>query len=130
MNRAISHNSVIRKSAISYQKGKIMKRVGFLLKVKPDMIEEYKEKHEAVWPEMQAALRRTGWNNYSLFILDDGLLFGYFEAAEDFKSSLDGMAKEAINAKWQAAMSPYFEALGSARPDENMLELEEVFHLD
>jgi L-rhamnose mutarotase len=107
-----------------------MKRVGFLLKVKSDLIQDYKKQHEAVWPEMQDALRRTGWHNYSLFLRDDGLLFGYFEAAQDFQTSLDGMAREKINEKWQAAMAPYFEALGGTRPDENMLELEEVFHLD
>jgi L-rhamnose mutarotase len=107
-----------------------MKRVGFLLKVKQGMIEEYKKQHEAVWPEMLDALRRTGWHNYSLFVRDDGLLFGYFEAAEDFQASLDGMAKEPINLKWQEFMGPYFEALGGSRPDESMLELQEVFHLD
>jgi len=107
-----------------------MKRVGFLLKVKQDMMDDYKKQHEAVWPEMLEALRRTGWHNYSLFLRDDGLLFGYFEATEDFPTSLDGMAKEAINLKWQEFMGPYFEALGGGRPDQTMLELEEVFHLD
>ncbi len=106
-----------------------MKRVGFILKVKPDKIEEYKKHHEAVWPEMLAALRRTGWHNYSLFMRDDGLLFGYFEAAESFDASLEGMAKEDINLKWQEFMSPYFESI-SGRPDENMMTLEEVFHTD
>ncbi|GAB4544533.1 MAG: L-rhamnose mutarotase [Anaerolineae bacterium] len=107
-----------------------MKRVGFLLKVKQEMIPEYKKHHEAVWPEMLDALRRTGWHNYSLFLRDDGLLFGYFEAEESFQASLDGMAKEEINLRWQEFMKPYFEALGGDRPDQSMVELEEVFHLD
>ncbi len=107
-----------------------MKRIGFLLKVKDDKIEEYKKHHEAVWPEMLDALRRTGWHNYSLFIKDDGTLFGYFEAAESFQASLAGMEKEKINAQWQDFMAPYFEGLGGAHADENMIELEEVFHLD
>jgi L-rhamnose mutarotase len=107
-----------------------MKRVGFLLKVKQDKIAEYKKHHETVWPEMLDALRRTGWHNYSLYMRDDGLLFGYVEVEESFQASLDGMSKEAINAKWQAFMAPYFEALGGKRADEAMAELEEVFHLD
>ena len=49
-----------------------MKRVGFLLKVKTDKLEEYKQHHEAVWPEMLEALRRAGWHNYSLFMREDG----------------------------------------------------------
>lgn len=106
-----------------------MKRVGFLLKVKADKLDEYKKHHENVWPEMQEALRRTGWHNYSLFLRDDGLLFGYFEAADSFQASLDGMAKEDINLKWQEFMGPYFESM-EGRPDQNMITLEEVFHLD
>ena|ERR1700694_2161147 len=107
-----------------------MKRVGFLLKVKKDKIPEYKRHHEAVWPEMLDALRRTGWHNYSLFMREDGTIFGYFEADESLKASQDGMATEPINAKWQEFMAPYFEALGGSRPDETMLELEEYFHTD
>lgn len=106
-----------------------MKRVGFLLQVKKDRLEEYKAHHKAVWQEMLDALRRAGWHNYSLFLRDDGLLFGYFEAAESLQASLDGMAKEEINYKWQEFMRPYFEAI-SGRPDESMIQLEEVFHLD
>ena len=107
-----------------------MKRVGFLLKVKADKVEEYKERHEDVWPEMKEALRRHGWHNYSLFMREDGLLFGYFETEESFAAALAGMEQEAVNARWQAAMSPFFEAPAGSRPDQNMVELEEVFHLE
>ena len=107
-----------------------MKRVGFLLKVREDKLEEYKQHHRAVWPEMLDALSRCGWHNYSLFIGEDGLLFGYFETPSDLQSALDGMAKETVNAKWQQFMSPFFESPRGAQPDEMMVELEEVFHLD
>jgi L-rhamnose mutarotase len=107
-----------------------MKRVGFLLKVKPEKIEEYKARHTTVWPEMLDALRRTGWHNYSLFMREDGLLFGYFEAPESFQASLVGMSQEDINAKWQDFMAPFFENLTGAHADQSMVELEEVFHID
>ena len=107
-----------------------MKRIGFLLKVKPDKIADYKERHKAVWPEMLDALRRTGWHNYSLFMRDDGLLFGYFEATDSLQASQAGMSDEEINAKWQDSMAPYFENLGGQHADESMVELEQVFHLD
>ena len=107
-----------------------MQRVGFLLKVKPDRIDEYRERHRNVWPEMLEALRRQGWHNYSLFMRQDGLLFGYFEAEESFAASLDGMTREAINERWQAFMAPFFEGMGETHADEMMQELEEVFHLD
>jgi L-rhamnose mutarotase len=107
-----------------------MRRVGFLLKVRPDKIEEYKARHKTVWPEMLDALRRTGWHNYSLFMRDDGLLFGYFQTPESLQAALTGMSKEEINAKWQAFMAPFFENLIGAHADQSMIELEEVFHLD
>ncbi len=107
-----------------------MNRIGFLLKVKADKIEAYKKHHESVWPEMLAALHRTGWHNYSLFMREDGLLFGYFETPGSFQDALDGMAKEEINARWQDFMAPFFEGLEGSHADESMIELEEVFHLD
>ncbi len=106
-----------------------MKRVGFLFKVKAERLAEYKAHHQAVWPEMLAALRRTGWHNYSLFAREDGLVFGYFETSESLQAAQAGMEEEEVNARWQAFMAPYFEALGGLRPDQSMLELEEIFHL-
>lgn len=106
-----------------------MERAGFLLKVREDKLDEYKEHHEAVWPEMLDALRRHGWRNYSLFLTDDGMLFGYVEAEESFQQSLDSMAGEDANLRWQEFMASYFEDLGG-RPDQSMVQLEHVFHLD
>jgi len=105
-----------------------MQRVCFLLKVKADRLDDYKKAHEAVWEEMLQALRETGWHNYSLFLREDGLLVGYLETP-DFQKAREGMAAREVNARWQAAMGEYFEALEGQRPDEGMMGLEEVFHL-
>ena len=64
-----------------------MQRVCFLLRIKPEHREEYLARHEAVWPEMLDALRRTGWRNYSLFIAEDGLVVGYLET-DDFDAAV------------------------------------------
>ena len=40
------------------------------------------------------------------------------------------MADRDVNARWQAEMAPFFEQLDGQRPDEGLLRLEEVFHLD
>ena len=104
-----------------------MQRVCFLLKVRTDRLEEYRRRHEAVWPDMQAALRETGWHNYSLFLRDDGLLVGYLET-DDFQAAQEAMARTEVNARWQAEMAPFFEDL-EGRPDEGMVPLAEVFHL-
>ena len=108
----------------------LMKRVGFMLKVKPDRLEEYKRHHQAVWPEMLQALRESGWHNYTLFARDDGLLFGYFETPESLEAAQAKMAVREINTRWQEFMAPYFESPNNARPDEMFVELTEIFHLE
>ena len=104
----------------------MMKRVCFTLQVKPERLEEYKRRHEAVWPEMLEALRDTGWHDYSLFLREDGLLVGYL-MTEDFDAALAGMDATEINTRWQAEMSAFFEV---GRPDQAMHVLTEVFNLD
>ena len=104
-------------------------RVCFLLKVQPERIEEYKVRHASVWPEMLAALRETGWHNYSLFLRPDGLLVGYLET-DDFNQCVARMKEHPINARWQAEMASFFESLSTGGADDNMAPLEEVFHLD
>ncbi|HEY8454560.1 MAG TPA: L-rhamnose mutarotase [Actinopolymorphaceae bacterium] len=106
-----------------------MQRVCFLLRVKRDRLAEYRERHRHVWPEMLAALRETGWRNYSLFCTDDGLLVGYLET-DDFEAARAGMAEREVNRRWQAEMAEFFEGLESGSADSDMKPLEEVFHLD
>ncbi len=71
-------------------KNNLMNRHAFQLKVKQDRIEEYKKHHEAVWPEMLAALTKTGWHNYSLFLHNDGTLFsGWMLASAPALNAMD-----------------------------------------
>jgi L-rhamnose mutarotase len=106
-----------------------MERVCFLLQVKRDRLDEYKERHKTVWADMLQALRETGWHNYSLYLRDDGLLVGYFETPS-LAAAVAGMQRREVNARWQAEMGEFFEALGGRAPDTGFLRLEEVFHLD
>ena len=106
-----------------------MARYCFQLQVRPDRLGEYKERHRAVWPDMLAALRDTGWRNYSLFLRDDGLLIGHVEA-DDLQAAQAAMAATEVNARWQAEMAPFFADLGGAAPDEGFPVLPEIFHLE
>jgi L-rhamnose mutarotase len=105
-----------------------VRRICFLLRVRPDRLDEYRERHRAVWPAMRQALRETGWRNYSLFLTDDGLLVGYLET-EDWEAALRGMEAQEVNARWQSEMAEFFEDL-DGRPDESMRPVPEIFHLD
>jgi L-rhamnose mutarotase len=105
-----------------------MKRVCFVLQVRPERLEEYKRRHRTVWPEMLAALRETGWTNYSLFLRPDGLLVGYLET-ENFERARAGMANREVNERWQREMADFFLQPDGVLPDRAMEPLEEVFHL-
>jgi L-rhamnose mutarotase len=105
-----------------------VKRICFTLQVKPDRLQEYKERHSAVWPEMQEALRSAGWRNYSLFLREDGLLIGYVETA-DFERALSAMAATEVNSRWQKEMAGFFDGEGGKQADEQMAPIPEVFHL-
>ena len=103
-----------------------MRRICFTLQVRPERIEEYRRRHARVWPEMLAALRDTGWRDYSLFLREDGLLVGYL-LTDDFDAALAGMDATDVNARWQAEMAEFFVG---GRPDRHMHVLTEVFNLD
>jgi len=103
-------------------------RYCFCLQVKPDRLTEYVDRHRDVWPEMQAALRESGWHNYSLFLRDDGLLIGYVEA-DDLEAAQKAMAATEVNTRWQAEMTEFFTGIEGRPPDESFLLLPEIFHL-
>jgi len=104
-------------------------RICFTLQVDPGMLDEYRRRHEEVWPEMLEALRDAGWRDYSLFLRDDGLLIGVLET-DDFDAALAAMDATDVNARWQAQMAPFFAGLGDRRPDQGMRPLPEIFNLD
>ena len=78
-----------------------MERVCFLARIRPDRLEEYRARHQQVWPEMTDALRSSGWTNYTLFLADDGLLVGYLET-DDYPAAQRRMAQTGVNERWQA----------------------------
>ncbi|SDD03482.1 L-rhamnose mutarotase [Glycomyces harbinensis] len=116
-------------SAVPRRKTPVTQRVCFTLRVRPERMAEYRERHAAVWPDMLRALAQTGWTNYSLFLAPDGLLVGYLET-EDFDAARARMADTEVNARWQAEMAPFFEGTDGAAADDSFNVLTEVFNLE
>ena len=105
-----------------------MQRICFLLKVRPERLDEYRERHSAVWPSMLEAIAASGRRNYSLVLGDDGLLIGYYETDDDAESQrlLDADPR---TAPWEAAMAEFFVEV-DGRPDQGAPRLTEIFNLD
>src|SRR5438876_11321235 len=106
-----------------------LQRICFLLRVKPERLEEYKRRHSSVWPDMLQALRETGWSNYSLFLRDDGMLVGYLET-ENFERARAGMAGREVNARWEREMADFFLQPAALFLDRAMDALQDVSDLD
>ena len=100
-------------------------RTAFVLRVRPDKIEEYVRAHREVWPEMLEALRAAGIRNYTIF-RDGNQMFGYFEA-DDLAAAEQYLARQKVSTRWQDAMA---ELLEQRVPDGGPPSLREVFRLD
>lgn len=104
-----------------------MARYCLLGHVDPAKLNEYRERHAAVWPELLVALRDAGWRNYSLFLRPDGLLIGHAEA-DDLDEAQRLVGATEVNARWQAEMARLFASEGA--PDEAWELVPEVFNLE
>ena len=100
-------------------------RTAFVLRVRPDKIEEYIRAHQDVWPEMLDALRGAGIRNYTIF-REGNQMFGYFEA-DDLAAAGRYLAQQEVSTRWQDAMA---ELLMERVPDGGPAALEEIFRLD
>ena len=105
-----------------------MSRVCFTLQVRPDRLDEYRERHAAVWPEMLRALRDTGWRDYQLFLREDGLLVGTVDV-DDLAAAQSAMDATDVSARWEAEMAPFFVIPGD-QPGRGKRTLDLVFDLD
>ena len=73
---------------------KQVKRYGWVIKVKPDKLDEYKRLHANPWPGVNAMLKACNIQNYSIFHRD-GLLFSYLEyTGDDFEADMERMAAD------------------------------------
>jgi L-rhamnose mutarotase len=103
----------------------VTERTAFVLRVRPDKIEEYIRAHQDVWPEMLGALRGAGIRNYTIF-REGNQMFGYFEA-DDLAAAGHYLAQQEVSTRWQDAMA---ELLMERVPDGGPPALEEIFRLE
>ncbi|KHD85894.1 L-rhamnose mutarotase [Heyndrickxia ginsengihumi] len=91
-----------------------------------DHYEEYKRRHDELWPEMAKALKDHGAHNYSIFLdKETGRLFAYLEVEDE--AMYEQIAATEICKKWWSYMEPLMETNEDSSPVS--IDLEEVFHL-
>ena len=104
-----------------------MQRICFELTVSSDRLDEYRQRHVAVWPSMLREIEASGRRNYSLFLHADGRLVGYYET-DDVAASDAYLAASAVAARWEREMAPFFDHL-DGRPDQGATVVPEIFNL-
>jgi L-rhamnose mutarotase len=103
-----------------------MRRVAFKMKLYKGFEEEYKKRHEKLWPELEELLKQTGISDYSIFLdSETNFLFGVLKA--DNPSVLDDLPSKPVMQKWWAYMKDIMES----NPDNSpvSIPLKEVFYL-
>ena len=89
---------------------KRMKRIGMVIGIKPDMVEEYKRLHSDSNPGVRDLLSKYNIHNFSIFLQEiDGKLyeFGYYEySGNDFDGDMARLAAEPRNIEWLKICDP------------------------
>lgn len=96
------------------------------MKLKPGFEEEYRRRHDAIWPELSELLRRTGIREYSIFLEEETLtLFACLRI--DDPGKLDGLPAQPVMQRWWA----YMQDIMDTNPDHSPVTrpLHEVFYL-
>ena len=76
-----------------------MSQKGFLMYLKAGAENEYKKRHEKLWPELESLLKSYGISNYSIFLdTDTHILFACLYCPDDFDQA--ALAQEPIMQKW------------------------------
>lgn len=106
-----------------------MQRIGMVIGVKPETVEEYKRLHAAVWPEVLAMISACNIQNYSIFLKEpENLLFSFFEYhGTDFSADMAKMAADPKTQEWWAVCMPCQAPLEMRKEGEWWAGMEEVF---
>lgn len=104
-----------------------MKREAFKMYLKPGCKEEYRKRHNAIWPELKQLLKDNGVNNYSIFLDEEtNILYAYQEISGE--ASSQDLGENPVVQKWWAYMADIMDT----NPDNSpvSIPIEEVFHMD
>lgn len=88
--------------------------------------EEYRRRHDAIWPELSALLQESGIQEYSIFLEEEtGQLFGYLRIEDPAK--LDQLPEQPVMQRWWT----YMKDIMDTNPDHSpvSIPLKEVFYL-
>ena len=96
------------------------------MKLLPGLEDEYKKRHDELWPELEQLLKQTGISEYSIFLdAETNSLFGVLKAEDP--EALENLPKHEVMQRWWKYMGDIMES----NPDNSpvSIPLKEVFYL-
>ncbi|GGD11489.1 L-rhamnose mutarotase [Aquisalinus flavus] len=109
-----------------------MQRYGWVIRVKPEKLGDYRRLHKQPWPEVLMEISDCHIRNYTIFLREpENLLFGYFEyTGDDFDADMARMSEDPRTREWWSLTDPCQVPLESLEDGEWWAPMEELFHHD
>ncbi len=98
----------------------------FRMQLRPGTVEEYRRRHDAIWPELSELLTASGIHDYSIFLDEETLaLFAVLKLTPD--NTRAALPDHPVMKRWWNHMAPLMEVEPDNRPRE--WPLVPMFHL-
>ena len=109
-----------------------MERMGMVIGIRAEHIEEYKRLHAAVWPAVLERLAESNVRNYSIFLREpENLLFGYWEYhGSDYAADMAAIAADPETQRWWTFCEPCQVPFPTRAKGEHWASMPCVFHMD
>lgn len=105
----------------------MMGRLAFTMFLHAGQAQEYRRRHDAIWPELKALLKQSGVANYSIHLdPQTNILFAYLERSDTH--DMDALPSHPAMARWWAHMSDIMQTNPDGSPV--TAPLVEMFHLE
>jgi L-rhamnose mutarotase len=109
-----------------------MQRMGQVIGLNAEKVEEYKRLHADVWPDVLKMITECNIKNYSIYLKEpENIMFSYYEYhGTDYAADMAKMAADPVTQKWWSVCMPCQKPLETRKDGEWWAMMEEVFHLD
>lgn len=104
-----------------------MQKIAFKMKLKPGFKQEYKRRHDAIWPELKDLLKEAGISDYTIYFDEEtNALFAVQDNSG--KNSSQNLSGDQVIKRWWKYMADIMETNADHSPV--MHPLEKIFHMD
>ncbi|MBX2879756.1 MAG: L-rhamnose mutarotase [Granulosicoccus sp.] len=103
-----------------------MEQIGFRMQLMQGQIEEYRRRHDEIWPELVSLLKEAGISDYSIFYHEDtNSLFATLRRTANHQ--MDSLPASTIMQRWWAHMADIMDTADNNEPI--VEELDRVFYM-